>query len=236
MKISSLLPMTLLLAAALAPAQDIAGDWHGSVDVKNDAPLRLVLHISRNKPLKATLDSIDEGGMGLPVDTIAINGSALKFEMKSIGGTYEGKIAPDGSRITGSWSQDGGVWPLIWERGKDPAGTTQRIEEQEAKTKGRIYTRWFYEGKLDDLWAKLSPVLQQALGSKGKLNDLRNQILQHLGSETELTAENVRPDGALQVYKRLAKFEKVEGNVEVQFAFDPKGSVAGIYVRPTQRE
>lgn len=236
MKIRSLLPMTVLLAAALAPAQDIGEDWHGSVEVKNDAPLRLVLHISRDKPLKATVDSIDEGGMGLPVDTIAVNRSAMKFEMKSIGGTYEGKIAADGSRITGSWSQDGGVWPLIWERGEDPATMTQRIEEQEAKKKGRIYTQWFYEGKLGDLWAKLSPVMQQALGSEDKLSELRNQILQQLGSETELSAENVQPAGALQVYKRLAKFEKVEGNVEVQFAFDPRGSVAGFYVRPTQRQ
>jgi hypothetical protein len=236
MRIRSLFPATLLLAAALAPAQNIAGDWHGFVEVKNDAPLRLALHISRDKPPKATVDSIDEGGVGLAVDAIAMNGSTMKFEMKSIGGTYEGKIATDGSRITGSWSQDGGVWPLIWERGEDLASMTQRIEEQEAKKKGRTYTQWFYEGKLADLWAKLSPVMQQALVSEAKLSVLRNEILQQLGLETELTAENVRPMGTLQVYKRLGKFEKVEGNVEVQFAFDPRGSVADFYVRPTHRQ
>ena len=235
MKIWGLLPMILLLGAALAPAQDIAGDWHGSVEVKNDAPLRLVLHISGEKLLETTVDSVDEGGMGLPVDTITVTGSTMKFDMKSIGGTYEGKIAADGSRITGSWSQDGGVWPLIWERGEDPAGMTRRIGELEAKQKGRTYTQWFYEGKLGELWAKLAPVMQQALGSEDKLSKLRNQICQQLGSEIGLTAEKVQPAGVLQVYRRLAKFEKVRGNVEVRFAFDPRGRVADFFVRPESR-
>ena len=236
MKTRSLLQMTLLLAAALAPAQDIAGDWHGSVEVKNDARLRLVLHISGDKLLKATVDSVDEGGIGLPVDTIAVSGPAMKFEMKSIGGTYEGKIAADRSRITGAWSQDSGVWPLIWERGEDPACMTRRIGEQEARKKGRTYAQWFYEGKLADLWGKLSPVMQQALGSEDKLSEFRNQMLQQLGSEADLTAENVQAAGALQVYTRRAKCDKVEGNVEMQFAFDPRGRVASFFVRPAPRQ
>ncbi len=54
-----------LLTAALAPAQQIAGEWHGFVEVKDDAPLRLALHITRDHPLKAAVDSADEGGMGV---------------------------------------------------------------------------------------------------------------------------------------------------------------------------
>jgi len=235
MRIRSLLPITILLAAAAAPAQEIAGEWHGSVEVKNDAPLRLALHISGGKPLKATLDSVDEGFLGLPVDTIEVNGSIVRFEMKTVDGIYDGKIASDGSTITGSWRQDGGVWALTWERGKDPADVTQPIEEEEAKEKGRIYTQWFYEGKVGDLWAKLSPVMQQALVNQDKLSELRAQILQQVGTEIGLSEENVQRAGVLRVYKRLAKFDKVAGMIEVQFAFDPRGNVAGFRVRPTQQ-
>jgi hypothetical protein len=55
----------LLLAAwltlSLAAAQNIEGSWHASLEVKDDAPLRLALHVTREKSgaLKATLDSID---------------------------------------------------------------------------------------------------------------------------------------------------------------------------------
>ena len=72
----------LVLAAALAAAvpslgQEIAGDWHGSVEVTNDAPLRLAIHVHRDGSgaRKATLDSVDEGGTDLPIDSISAMGS-----------------------------------------------------------------------------------------------------------------------------------------------------------------
>jgi hypothetical protein len=49
--------------------------------------------------------------MDLPIDSIAAGDSTTKFEMKTIGGTYQGKIAADGSSIIGSWSQHGALWP-----------------------------------------------------------------------------------------------------------------------------
>jgi hypothetical protein len=214
----------LLCAAALAPAQDISGDWHGSVEVTNDAPLRLALHIANRNT--TSVDSADEGVTALPVDSIEVNGTTLRFEIKSIAGVYEGKIAPDGSRITGAWSQDGGVWLLVWEKGKDPENITQPILEAEAQRNGQAYTRWFYEGKLAELWRNLSPVMQQALGSEAKLAEYRERTMRQLGSETQIVGESVKPDGVLQVYRRIAKFRRAEGNVQVKFAFGPRGSVA----------
>ena len=232
-RLSGLLAVPLLLAA-FAPAQEVAGEWHGSLDVKDDAPLRLALHITREDLLKATLDSVDEGGTGLAVDSITVNGSLMKFEMKNVGGVFEGKIAPDGSRIVGSWTQDGAIWPLTWERGEDPANITKPFNEQEAKRKGQMYTQWFYEGKLSDLWLKLSPVMQQALGAEGNLNQFREQVRRQFGKETGLAEESVKAEGALQVYKRLVRFEKSDVPVEVELAFDSRGSVAVFHVRPAK--
>jgi hypothetical protein len=218
------LPTVLLFAVAIAPAQDISGEWHGSVDVTNDAPLRLALHIANSNT--ASVDSADEGVSALPVDSVERNGATLKFEIKNIAGVYEGKVAPDGSRITGTWSQDGGVWPLIWERGEDPANIAQPIRDTEAKHKGQACAQWFYEGTLAELWHALSPVMQQALGSEGQLAEFREQTIRQLGSETQIVAESVKPAGVLQVYQRIAKFQRAEGNIEVKFAFDPRGLVA----------
>ncbi len=218
------LAASLLFAATLVTAQDISGEWHGSVEVTNDAPLRLALHIANRNA--ASVDSADEGVTALPVDSIEVNGATLKFAIKSIAGVYEGKVAPDGSRITGAWSQDSGVWPLVWEKGEDPENITRPIPETEAKHGGQAYTQWFYQGKLAELWRILSPVMQQALGNEAKLTEYRERTLRQLGSETQIVGESVKPAGALQVYRRIARFQRAEGNVEVKFGFGPRGTVA----------
>ena len=220
----SILLAIVWITATFAPAQEISGDWHGSVEVPNDAPLRLALHIAN--PNKASVDSADEGVTALPVDSIDVNGATLRFEIKSIGGVYQGTITPDGSRITGTWSQDGGVWPLGWEKGEDPANITHAIRADDAKQRGQACAQLFYEGKLADLWLRLSPVVQQAFGSERQLAEFREQTLRRFGTETRLLSESVTLAGGMQVYRRTAEFQKSQRAVAVAFAFDPRGIVA----------
>ena len=228
----------LLLAAwltvSLAAAQNIEGDWHASLEVKDDAPLRLALHVTRENSgaLKATLDSIDEAGSALPVDAFAVSRNTVKFEMKDTGGFFEGRMAADGSSIAGSWKQDGEAWPLNWERGEDPAVVARPLDPKEAREKGRAYAEWFYGGKVSDLWAKLSPVMQQALVTADKLREFRVKVQQQLGSEIKMIEETVKPDGSLQVYRRVAKFDRASGEVDLQFVFNARGIVSGFVLRP----
>lgn len=223
-----------LVVPGLAVAQEIAGEWHGSIEIEDDAPLRLALHIVRSSSggIKATIDSIDEGGMDLPVDSVAADGSTIKFEIKSIDGTYQGKIAADGSRIVGSWSQDHVLWPLTWLRGEDPGNTWKPFDEKQTVENGRTYARWFYEGKIPELWDKLSPVMRQALGTEAKFGEFREQVLQQMGRESKVTEESVTLEGALQVYRRLARFGKAGVAIEVTVAFDSRGAVAQFNIRP----
>lgn len=223
MKGSALLA-TLLFVTAFAAAQDVSGDWHGSVEVPDDAPLRLALHIAN--PKTASVDSADEGVAALPVDAIQVNGATLQFEIKSISGVYQGKIAPDGSRIIGTWNQDGGVWPLTWEKGDDPANITQPISAAEAKQKGQTYAQWFYEGNLAELWRKFSPVVQQAFGRETHLTEFREQTVSRLGAEKQILSESVTTAESLQIYRQKAEFDKAPEGAEIQFAFDPRGSIA----------
>jgi fermentation-respiration switch protein FrsA (DUF1100 family) len=96
-----------------AKPSDIDGDWLGTLD-SGMGRLRLVLHITNTEDgLTATMDSLDQGANGLPVNSITRTGAELKFEMKSIGGNYDGTIGTDLSTISGTWTQMGKTFPLV---------------------------------------------------------------------------------------------------------------------------
>ena len=95
---------------------DPVGDWKGTLDA-GAAELNLVLHVSKKDgALSATLDSVDQGATGLPIDSISVTGKSLRFEMKSLGASYEGVVSADGSQIDGQFSQQGQKLPLIFKR------------------------------------------------------------------------------------------------------------------------
>jgi hypothetical protein len=110
----------LLIGAGLAQAQDIAGDWHGTLRA-GGAELRLVLHITKSGEgaLKATLDSVDQGANGIPVSSITLKDSQLNLGVDAVHGAYEGKVAADGKTISGTWTQ-GAELPLDFKRGAAP--------------------------------------------------------------------------------------------------------------------
>ena len=96
-----------------AKPSDIDGDWLGTLD-SGMGKLRLVLHITNTEDgLTATMDSLDQGANGLPVNSITRTGAELKFEMKSIGGSYDGTIGTDLGTISGTWTQMGKSFPLV---------------------------------------------------------------------------------------------------------------------------
>jgi len=110
-----LLPGALLLGSSLF-AQDIAGDWKGTISTPT-LEVRVALHIkTANGGLSATMDSVDQGALGLAVSSMTLKSSTLKFTVAAANGTYEGKVAPNGSLIDGIWTQ-GGPYPLKFERG-----------------------------------------------------------------------------------------------------------------------
>jgi fermentation-respiration switch protein FrsA (DUF1100 family) len=117
----------LVVAASAGQAQDIAGDWQGTLSA-GGAELRLVLHISKaaDDRLKATLDSIDQPGANeIPVNFITLKDSKLSLEVAAVHGTYEGKVAADGKTITGTWTQASAL-PLEFKRAAAPTKTEHK--------------------------------------------------------------------------------------------------------------
>src|SRR5271154_3775889 len=92
-----------LFGIAAAQAQNIVGDWQGTLKA-GGAELRLVLHVARNADgnLKATLDSVDQGANGIPVTSISLKDSKLNFTVDAVHGTYEGKLTADATNVSGT--------------------------------------------------------------------------------------------------------------------------------------
>jgi uncharacterized protein len=100
-----------------ANAQTVEGDWQGTIKA-DGVELRVRLHVSKDEKgtLKATFDSIDQGARGIPIIAISLKDSALKFEKGGAGGSYEGKVNADYTRIIGTWTQGGRSFPLEFTR------------------------------------------------------------------------------------------------------------------------
>lgn len=108
---------SVTLAAVLAntlSAQDITGNWQGTIKAGQD--LRVILEIAKGDDgsWKATLYSIDQAPEGIPVNSLALQGSNLKIGLWA-GVAYEGTISQDGATITGIWTQ-GTTFPLELQR------------------------------------------------------------------------------------------------------------------------
>lgn len=88
--------------------------WEGKLSLGAGLSLRIALHVGKDEKgdTIATFDSLDQGAKGLPVSSIAINDKTLTFELKSLGGKFEGKLNATGDEATGTWRQGAAELPL----------------------------------------------------------------------------------------------------------------------------
>ena len=107
--------MALALLVGALRAQDLAGNWQGTL--KAGKELRLILVVSKEDGrLQATLYSIDETPLPISVSSIALDGSTVKFAIDINGTAYEGKMSADNNAIAGTWTQAVHSLPLDFSR------------------------------------------------------------------------------------------------------------------------
>lgn len=94
-----------MLAANALQAQDIAGDWQGTLKGAG-AGTRLVLHITKTDKgaWSATLHDIDDSPDATPITSITLQEFTLKFSINSRV-AYEGKLSADSTAIIGTWKE-----------------------------------------------------------------------------------------------------------------------------------
>jgi hypothetical protein len=106
----SRLAIIALAGLALLPlgrAQSpLAGDWQGTLNA-GGVKLRLALHFTAAKDgtVTATLDSLDQGAIGIPVSSVDLRGTQLTLGIPAVNGTYTGTVNKDATEIDGTWSQ-----------------------------------------------------------------------------------------------------------------------------------
>jgi uncharacterized protein (TIGR03435 family) len=94
----------MLLAGALH-AQDISGNWQGTLQAGQG--LRTLLKISKadNGGWKAVMYSIDQGGQPIGVTSLTVEGLNFTFSIKALDLTYAGTLNSDRTTITGNATQ-----------------------------------------------------------------------------------------------------------------------------------
>ena len=104
-------------AAQTTPASphDLVGTWQGTLHAGQD--LRTVVKITKDEKggYKGVFYTLDQTPNPFNLDSITLQGSDVKFELKMFGITYEGKLSPDGKTIDGN-SHQGNVTPLVLTR------------------------------------------------------------------------------------------------------------------------
>jgi len=97
--------------------QVLEGVWEGALDAGGQQ-LRLRFHFNKNADgsITGTIDSLDQGADGIPINNIARTGDSVKMDVKMIGGSYQATMDKDAATLTGTWSQGGGEMPLVLKR------------------------------------------------------------------------------------------------------------------------
>lgn len=96
-----------------AVPEKFTGKWQGQLD-SSVGPMRLYFNISnKDDSAVGTIDSPDQGAVGIPVSLISASENSLKIEVKFIPAGYNGKLSADEKTLTGEWSQAGKTYPLV---------------------------------------------------------------------------------------------------------------------------
>lgn len=97
--------------------EEIEGLWLGTLQVQGGMELRLLFNISTSPDgsVNATMDSVDQGAKGIPVDVVTYKDGNLHIGVKSMG-TFDGTLQEDGKTIEGEWKQSGLALPLVLSR------------------------------------------------------------------------------------------------------------------------
>lgn len=108
----------------LPAAAPMAGLWTGSLET-GTVTLRLAVHIAAGPDggYDSTLDSVDQGVLGISVAKTLYAGHVLTLSLPSLKAQFAGTLGADGKTLTGTWTQGASSLPLTLTRtDKAPVG------------------------------------------------------------------------------------------------------------------
>ena len=99
------------------PGEGLAGIWFGRLEIAQIS-LRLLFRIEQDQEggFTGTLDSLDQGAMGLRLSRIRFKDDSVRLRFDRPRASFKGTLSPDGSEIVGHWKQSGQSTPLTIKR------------------------------------------------------------------------------------------------------------------------
>lgn len=119
--LSAFLHFALIITSAMTVAaqvstRNVAGNWLATLEV-GGATLRIVLKVEKSaNGYAAKFDSLDQGAMDLPIDSILLEGNKLSFAAAKFGINYEGTLNEAGDEIAGTFKQGPAEVPMVFKR------------------------------------------------------------------------------------------------------------------------
>ena len=123
--------LAFFFSATFSQAQDITGQWNGVLSIQG-VNLRLVFHINEaadNNGYTSTMDSPDQGAVGIPVATTTFDGSKVSLAVPSIGLSYEGEFKTDS--IVGTFKQGALSVPMTLKRSTKELESAGNVETKQ---------------------------------------------------------------------------------------------------------
>jgi murein DD-endopeptidase len=121
----------LALGQDAKTGNDLAGTWKGELG-EGAGKLRVVLTIVKlaGGEFSGQLFSVDQGAT-LPMENITQTGEAVRFEVKAVGGLYQGTINAARSAVAGTWIQTGvPAQPLTFTRSAEGPGAKEGAAQE----------------------------------------------------------------------------------------------------------
>ena len=106
------LAMALTFVMGAAQAQDLTGNWQGTLQQGNG--IRVLFKISKapDGTLKGLGYNVDQPGSPVAVSAISLQGTEVSFAIKQLDMTYAGTLSPDHNSSSGKMTQNGQPHPL----------------------------------------------------------------------------------------------------------------------------
>jgi hypothetical protein len=101
--------MILLFMGVLVQlgAQNVVGDWEGKLSYQG-VELIVIFHVqNEDGKYAATMDSPDQGAMGIPVESTTYEDGKLILRASDIGMEYTAELDENGENLNGTFIQQG---------------------------------------------------------------------------------------------------------------------------------
>ena len=103
----------IAVVGGVARAQDVAGDWQGTLTMTG-GEIRMVVKVSKGEKDSWTAKLYNASRATPPINasSVTVDGSTFKFAADLMGATYQGKLSADHKTIVGTWTMGGLDTPL----------------------------------------------------------------------------------------------------------------------------